>query len=454
MFFGVKKNAIFLRKEKLKKIVIFKKIIPQFSMLPTIVRIRREKGEVVQDCDVYVGRRCSMGGWSLENSIWANPFSVKEHGLKKALKKYRKHVTENEELMSRIPELIGKQLGCWCTNSDSMEDEIVCHAQILRELVYNFLKDSIKGMFYGVAVGDTLGIPFEFYRGTTPKLEYDGLITRETISIQWQFATTTIDPGQVSDDTEMTIALIQSIVEAGKYDRDTTIMQYLSFVNTPNSMIGKNTRELMKGVKTIQGYQKRWDKVEDWESKQSNGTLMRCTPLALLKNWKKAAKRDAILTNNNPVNIECSRIYLKVIRRILLGEKVDMKGLEEECEIEEIKNAIRDARKKVIRTINVKENKGWVVSALYCALFVLRQAESFESGMDLIMETFGIGTDSDTIMAVTGGLLGVKFGFENMNSEEKTKTNIRRLNRYFENTERSLKLTDDLIDRYCATVLK
>lgn len=43
----------------------------------TVVRIRMERGKVVQDCDVYIGRACNMGGWRLRQSKWANPFTLK-----------------------------------------------------------------------------------------------------------------------------------------------------------------------------------------------------------------------------------------------------------------------------------------------------------------------------------------------------------------------------------------
>ena len=43
----------------------------------TVVRIRMERGVVVQDCEVYIGRACNMGGWRLRQSKWANPFTLK-----------------------------------------------------------------------------------------------------------------------------------------------------------------------------------------------------------------------------------------------------------------------------------------------------------------------------------------------------------------------------------------
>ena len=33
--------------------------------MTSVVRIRRHKGKIVQDCDVYIGRNMYMGGWQL-----------------------------------------------------------------------------------------------------------------------------------------------------------------------------------------------------------------------------------------------------------------------------------------------------------------------------------------------------------------------------------------------------
>lgn len=93
----------------------------------SVVRIRRRGGEIVQDCEVYIGRACYMGGWSLPQSKWHNPFSAKIYSREESLAKYREHITSNAELMSQIGELKGKVLGCWCKPK-------TCHGDVLLEL--------------------------------------------------------------------------------------------------------------------------------------------------------------------------------------------------------------------------------------------------------------------------------------------------------------------------------
>lgn len=102
-----------------------------------VVRIRREKGKIVQDCDIYIGRACNQGGWNLSSSIWCNPFSVQKYGREHCLELYRKYILKNIEEFPEeynLEALKGKRLGCWCTNGD-LNDPIICHGQVLMKIM-------------------------------------------------------------------------------------------------------------------------------------------------------------------------------------------------------------------------------------------------------------------------------------------------------------------------------
>jgi hypothetical protein len=94
-----------------------------------VVRLRRRGGEVVQDCDVYIGRRLFMGGWRLQPSEWANPYTVKAEGTAaRACERFEQWlVTERPDLLARLGELRGKVLGCWCKPGP-------CHGDVLARL--------------------------------------------------------------------------------------------------------------------------------------------------------------------------------------------------------------------------------------------------------------------------------------------------------------------------------
>ncbi len=97
-----------------------------------VVRLQRKGGKVVQDCDVYIGRRLTMGGWNLPQSKWHNPFSVKQAGsVEKAVELFEDYIKGQPELMASLGQLKGKVLGCWCKKKPSDP----CHGDVLVRLV-------------------------------------------------------------------------------------------------------------------------------------------------------------------------------------------------------------------------------------------------------------------------------------------------------------------------------
>lgn len=98
---------------------------------PTVVCLRRRNGVIVQDCDLYIGRRCNFGGWDLPASVFANPYKM--HMVsdaperRRVIEEYEQYVRNNPDLMELIPHLAGKTLGCWCSPAP-------CHGDVLVKL--------------------------------------------------------------------------------------------------------------------------------------------------------------------------------------------------------------------------------------------------------------------------------------------------------------------------------
>ena len=97
--------------------------------MTTVVNVKYE------ECDVYCGRP----------SIWGNPYSHKETTLsqykvktkKEAISKYREYLLKNEELLTRLPELQDKKLGCWCAPDK-------CHCDVLIDLLHPKVKVNLE----------------------------------------------------------------------------------------------------------------------------------------------------------------------------------------------------------------------------------------------------------------------------------------------------------------------
>lgn len=118
----------------------------------TVVRIRRKNNQVVQWCDVYIGRAQNQGGWNLPQSKWHNPFYLNDNGsVASTLQKYERHIRSNPDLMRAIPELQGKVLGCWC--KDKPTDP--CHGDVLVKLVHEHESSLTKGTLTAKETSDS-----------------------------------------------------------------------------------------------------------------------------------------------------------------------------------------------------------------------------------------------------------------------------------------------------------
>ena len=87
-------------------------VAPCDDGITRVVHMERYKGDVIQDCDVYIGRENRLGGWNLPESKWANPFTKQEYKEKGTrLRLYREHILSTPELLESLHELKGKRYG-------------------------------------------------------------------------------------------------------------------------------------------------------------------------------------------------------------------------------------------------------------------------------------------------------------------------------------------------------
>ena len=78
---------------------------------------------------VYIGRGMTNRVSGARESIYCNPFNLKDYDIDECLKLYEQYIRANIKLMSRIKnDLTGKSLGCWCSPSP-------CHGDILLKIL-------------------------------------------------------------------------------------------------------------------------------------------------------------------------------------------------------------------------------------------------------------------------------------------------------------------------------
>lgn len=96
--------------------------------------------------NVYIGRKgiVFINGKRFPNSdsIWANPYKVKDVGRTEAIEMYRTYIinklrnenSNQRNLFNELARLKGKNLGCWCVPEP-------CHGDVIVEMISLFLPD-------------------------------------------------------------------------------------------------------------------------------------------------------------------------------------------------------------------------------------------------------------------------------------------------------------------------
>lgn len=308
----------------------------------------------------------------------------------------------------------------------------------------NYSNDKIKGMLIGVVLGDISGSMHEFKRQTKQKFQKK-IYKYKTSTVNFRFHKLTIEPRIPTDDSEMTLALFKSLKKSKfTYDKNLVLSEYMNWANKSKS-IGVNTRKLLKGIKTISGYSNRFNKLTKDEKKvmQSNGSLMRASPLALVD--IKNSLIDCALTNPNKINCELNFIYVKCLKKLLRGKsKSSIKKYLKKYKAKSSKI------KQIIKDIFSKDNlsdkyqnigKGWVGTAFYLAFKAFFKYEKFTKAMKWLVVK-NPGSDTDTNCAISGALFGALLGFSGLNKSSTTKKNIKFL---FKANKNNNRLDIDLI---------
>jgi ADP-ribosyl-[dinitrogen reductase] hydrolase len=291
-------------------------------------------------------------------------------------------------------------------------------------------KDRLRGMLWGVALGDALGGPYEFKYGRIPYTEC-------------------LQPGlsdYVTDDTEMTMALAQCLVENnGKYNADKAVLAYIHWVGSAPLDVGNNTKTLFRHPLTIDTahalrkyravYHELVKEPLDRQS-QSNGHLMRASPLGILfvshpKSVNPFGEKwwltDTQLSNFHPTCVAAADVYFRMIFNLLHNIKspahVDWSTNEHVRRAISDALSVTDTKRPGPRRVN--SQRGWTCHALYFAIVAYTYPfTSFTEAMSWIIGQH-LDSDTDTNAAIAGAILGLRFGYVKLLNDPITAENIR-----------------------------
>lgn len=302
--------------------------------------------------------------------------------------------------------------------------------------------DKIEGCIYGVVVGDALGTTYEFRKAASIKLP-------ETLNIVGG-GPFKVKKGQVTDDSEMTIAMLRSIIRMGKYDKNDVAKAYIRWMESEPADSGLTTRKALMGAtnyKEVVAHS-----MERNQGSLSNGFLMRISPLAVYGMRLKPSKlnkhimEEIAMTNPSDICYYAAKLYIHMLIYLMKGgqniekEALRIIALDKHKGVPELKNIVLSAKVtpyfKYAADTGVDdivaidgEYMGFFAVTLQLSFHELYHAKNYEEAMRGIIKH---GGDTDTNCAIAGGLLGAKFGYNNIPRRWVTAVNQAKYNRPME----------------------
>lgn len=286
--------------------------------------------------------------------------------------------------------------------------------------------DKLKAMVYGLAVGDALGVPYEFKsRYAMEKNPCTGMVGGGT---HGQPA------GSWSDDTSMTLCLLDATdYGTGTVDLEKTARNFISWMDCGKFTALGNLFDIgnttWKAIRNMRGKKAaELPKCGITGNHDGNGALMRISPLVPLVDgrpmaeWRPMVADAVTMTHGNRLNVVACLFYCAFMGQLWNGkEKREALGktailfdglFRDEPEWPRIRKAIMEHASPSGKNGTARVNAGgFVVKTLSASICCLMRAGCYG---DAVLAAVNLGGDTDTTAAVTGSMAGLCFGFESI----------------------------------------
>ncbi len=255
------------------------------------------------------------------------------------------------------------------------------------------LVDRAMGAYLGLAIGDALGATVEFMLPREIVQQYG--VHKEILGGGWL----KLKAGQVTDDTEMSLALGNALLSSHGWNRKSVADAFVSWLKSGPIDIGNTCRRGIRRYMTdgsLSGPLNLGD--------GGNGAAMRILPIVLATlNDENAMKRQIIeqchITHNHPLSDSASLALGKITRNLILGGNVKT------CR--NIANELVHEHPAFRFSPYPGRASGYIVDTMQTVLHHFFRSDSFEFCM---INTVNRGEDADTTGSIVGMLAGALYG--------------------------------------------
>jgi ADP-ribosyl-[dinitrogen reductase] hydrolase len=257
------------------------------------------------------------------------------------------------------------------------------------------LRSRALGAYLGLACGDALGATVEFLMPREIRAQYG--THRDITGGGWLH----LKPGQVTDDTEMSLYLGQSILDSGGWNLTAVADAFAAWLKSRPVDVGATCR---RGIRRymLQG------SVEGppSDSDGGNGAAMRNLPVALFTlgndaRFERCSLDQARITHHHPFSDAGTLALGRMAQVLILGGGI------KECRA--IANRLIEQHRQFRLNPYPGRASGYIVDTVQTVLHHFFYTDNFES---CVVETVNRGEDADTTGALAGMLAGALYGAE------------------------------------------
>lgn len=253
-----------------------------------------------------------------------------------------------------------------------------------------------QAAYLGLAIGDALGASVEFM--TPNEIRHQFGVHREIVGGGWL----RLRPGQVTDDTTMSLALGEAILAAGGVDAQRVAEAFDRWMRGKPVDIGNTVRRNLLAFRRS-GEPARQPSAHD----AGNGAAMRVLPVALAcfgrpeRHTVAACRAQAHVTHHNALSDAACETLALMVQDFLAGKS--------RAEVRRQRAVALAAREPAFAfDRRPRDNpSGFVVDTLQAVLQALFSTDGFE---DCLVDVVNRGGDADTTGAIAGMLAGACYG--------------------------------------------
>ena len=296
-----------------------------------------------------------------------------------------------------------------------------------------------RGTLLGLAVGDALGTTLEFQAREAPP--FPTLATGPHVDITGG-GPFSVEPGQVTDDSQMAACLAASLNAHGRYHATDVAQRYVAWMADAfdiGNLTHASLSMIQRGVSIGEASRRAW--IHSEKKSAGNGSLMRITPIAVAFVDDPVARRlaalaDSAITHYDPrCRLACAAFCTAIATagagnttpeamHAAAVEEVDDAAtalidlvprdgpdveLAREALLGDLELARRDDPGLYQADMHIHRMQGFVRVAFRLAFWELMHAPTYEAAL---LDAVNRGGDADTNGAIVGALFGARFGEE------------------------------------------